>query len=77
VANGLSLRTDIHRLFDKGYVAVDEDAKFVVGQRPRKDFKNGRSYYGLAGRSLELPTEAARRPSAEALAWHRESLFLG
>jgi hypothetical protein len=42
-----------------------------------QDFENGRSYYGLAGRTLELPAEAARRPSAEALAWHRESVFLG
>jgi putative restriction endonuclease len=77
IANGLSLRTDIHRLFDKGYVTVDEQSKFVVSGRLKTDFKNGRSYYGLAGRSLELPTEAARRPSAEALAWHRESVFLG
>ena len=76
VANGLSLRTDIHRLFDKGYVTVDEDAKFIVGRRLKQDFENGRSYYSLAGRTLELPVEAARRPSSTALAWHRQSVFL-
>jgi putative restriction endonuclease len=64
-------------LFDKGYVTVDEQARFVVGQRLKQDFENGRSYYRLAGRPLELPVEAARRPSSEALAWHRESVFLG
>ncbi len=68
IANGLSLRTDIHRLFDKGYVTVDEDAKFVVGRRLKQDFENGRSYYSLAGRRLQLPEEAARRPSSMALA---------
>jgi putative restriction endonuclease len=77
VANGLSLRTDIHRLFDRGYVAVDEDAKFVVGRRLKADFANGKSYYGLHGRVLELPREAGRRPSKDALAWHREQVFLG
>ena len=77
VANGLSLRTDIHRLFDKGYVTVDEDSKFVVGRRLKQDFENGRSYYSLTGHALELPAEAARRPSSAALAWHREAVFLG
>ena len=77
VANGLSLRTDIHRLFDKGYVTVDQQSKFVVSDWLKTDFKNGRSYYNLAGRTLELPEEAARRPSNDALAWHRESVFLG
>src|SRR5690606_3283363 len=33
VANGLSLRSDLHRLFDRGYVTVDEDYRFVVGDR--------------------------------------------
>jgi putative restriction endonuclease len=56
---------------------VDEDAKFVVGRRLKQEFENGRSYYGLAGRPLELPSEAARRPSSKTLAWHRESVFLG
>jgi putative restriction endonuclease len=77
LANGLSLRTDIHRLFDTGYVAVDEDDKFVVGQRLKHDFANGRSYYGLHGQVLKLPVEKVHRPSSEALAWHREQVFLG
>lgn len=77
VANGLSLRTDIHRLFDKGYVTVDEAAKFVVGRRLKADFENGRSYYALHGHALKLPAEASRRPSKEALTWHREQVFLG
>src|SRR5258708_36148146 len=34
VANGLLLRSDIHRLFDKGYVTVSpEDRRFVVSRR--------------------------------------------
>jgi putative restriction endonuclease len=67
----------IHRLFDKGYVTVDEQARFVVGRRLKQDFENGRSYYGLAGQPLKLPAEAARRPSREVLAWRRDAVFLG
>jgi putative restriction endonuclease len=77
VANGLALRTDIHRLFDRGYVAVDAQLRFVVSARLRGDFRNGRSYYALEGRSLELPADTARRPSSTALEWHREHVFLG
>lgn len=77
VPNGLSLRTDLHRLFDRGYATVDEDDRFVVGRRLKDDFENGRSYYGLHGSTIELPKERALRPSREALAWHRENVFVG
>ena len=77
LANGLSLRSDLHRLFDRGYVTVDEDHRFVVGKRLREDFENGRSYYGLHGSTLHLPTDPSARPSPEALDWHRNKVFLG
>jgi putative restriction endonuclease len=77
VANGLALRTDIHRLFDRGYVTVDEDRKFIVGRRLKADFENGRSYYMLHGHPLAAPTKGGPGPSKEALAWHREQVFLG
>jgi putative restriction endonuclease len=77
VANGLSLRADLHRLLDRGYVTIDDDQRFVVGRRLKDDFENGRSYYGLQGASLALPAEPAMRPSRAAMAWHREHVFLG
>ena len=42
VTNGLLLRTDIHRLFDKGYVTISRNGRFEVGQRLKADFENGR-----------------------------------
>jgi putative restriction endonuclease len=77
VANGLSLRSDLHRLFDRGYVTVDEHQRFVVGRRLKQDFENGRSYYVLHGQSVRLPDEPGLRPSLSALGWHREHAFLG
>lgn len=77
VPNALSLRTDLHRLFDRGYVTVDEEHQFVVGRRLKEDFENGRSYYALHGQAVTLPREAAMRPSTAAMAWHREQVFLG
>lgn len=77
MANGLSLRSDIHRLFDRGYVTTDDNDKFVVGGRLKADFENGKVYYALHGSALRLPGDPTCRPSREALAWHRESVFLG
>ena len=77
LANGLSLRSDLHRLFDRGYVTVDERYHFVVGKRLHDDFENGRSYYGLHGTPLRLPEDPTQRPSPSALEWHRSEVFLG
>lgn len=77
VSNGLSLRSDLHRLFDRGYVTVDEHGRFVVGDRLKADFANGRSYYSLRGQPLTIPAHAPWHPSADALAFHRTQVFLG
>ena len=77
VSNGLSLRSDLHRLFDRGYVTVDEDQRFVVGRRLKDDFENGRSYYGLQGQRIAETSHDGSAPSPASLAWHRENIFLG
>lgn len=76
-SNGLLLRTDIHKLFDLGYVTVDEDRRFVVSRRLKEDFDNGRHYYDLHGTSLRAPSIKEAAPSAASLDWHRTSRFLG
>jgi putative restriction endonuclease len=43
--NGLLLRSDLHTLFDQGYMTVDADElKVVVSGRIREEFENGRDY---------------------------------
>lgn len=77
VANGLVLRSDLHRLFDRGYITVDDENRLVVGRRLKQDFENGRTYYALHGQTLSLPEEVALRPDRDTLAWHRSTAFLG
>lgn len=77
VANGLLLRTDIHRLFDVGYVTVSADGRFEVGRRLKDDFENGRHYYAMHGQPLSLPKDSRFRPSRQALEWHQSNRFLG
>ena len=77
IYNGIVLRSDLHRLFDHGYVAIDEDHRFLVGDRLKRDFENGRSYYGWRGQPVTLPRDPGLRPSPMALRWHRDTVFLG
>jgi putative restriction endonuclease len=76
-SNGLLLRTDIHRLFDLGYVTVAPDGRFEVSRRLKADFDNGRHYYELHGTVVRLPRSQESVPSPESLAWHRENRYLG
>lgn len=78
VGNGLLLRTDVHKLFDKGYVTVDpDDHRFVVSRRLKDDYQNGRAYYEMHGKIIQLPREVASYPSREYLEWHAAERFRG
>jgi putative restriction endonuclease len=77
ISNGLLLRTDIHRLFDLGYVTVSNDGQFEVGRRLKDDFENGRHYYTMQGQPLLMPPKLEQRPGREFLEWHQANRFLG
>jgi|SRR6185437_13803564 len=76
VRNGLLLRADLHRLFDKGYITVTPDLHLDVSPRLRADYHNGRTYYPMHGQALRAPSSMQDRPSPEFLAWHHENVFL-
>lgn len=77
VANGLLMRTDIHRLFDLGYVTVTPGGRFAVSERLKADFNNGVHYYAMQGREIAPPRAGYAAPSQDALRWHRENRYLG
>jgi putative restriction endonuclease len=71
--NGLLLRSDLHTLFDQGYITVDaNDFKVLVSGRIREEFENGRDYYQLHGRAIRLPREAGSLPSRGYLSFHND-----
>jgi putative restriction endonuclease len=77
VNNGLLLRSDLHRLFDLGYVTVTTDYHVEVSKRIKEEYENGRDYYALQGRSLiSLPNEALYKPAREYIEWHNNNVFL-
>lgn len=78
VNNGLLLRSDFHRLFDRGYITVTPECRIEVSRRLKEEFENGRSYYPFDGHPLShLPETAIDCPQKDLLIWHNENVFKG
>lgn len=76
VRNGVLLRSDIHRLFDHGYVTISPDYRFQVSTRLREDWENGRAYYAMRDRPVQVPKASELRPDPALLDWHNHNVFL-
>jgi putative restriction endonuclease len=74
--NGLLLRSDVHKLFDRGYLGVDPKYGLLVSPRLRWEFDNGEQFYQRAGRSIAVPLRHLDRPNREFLEWHLDEVFL-
>jgi putative restriction endonuclease len=75
--NGLLLRSDLHTLFDRGYITVTPEMHLEVSQRIKAEFENGRDYYKLAGSVIRPPAVGNPLPSPEYLAWHANTVYRG
>ena len=76
ISNGIFLRSDLHTLFDRGYITITNDYHVAVSRRIRDEFSNGREYYAFDGKALQItPQSAADRPSKEFLEWHQNNCF--
>jgi putative restriction endonuclease len=76
VCNGLLLRSDVHRLFDKGYITITPDLRIEVSRSLKEEFSNGRYYYPFHGKRLHhIPASSSDQPNRELLVWHNEEIF--
>jgi putative restriction endonuclease len=75
IDNGILLRSDVHTMFDRGYLGIDEEFRLRVSSRLRSEFGNGGEFYSREGEHISLPSVQRQRPSAEFLSWHLEKVF--
>jgi putative restriction endonuclease len=75
INNGILLRSDLHKLLDKGYLTITPEYHLEVSGRIRAEFENGRDYYALHGNKLRLPRNIDSWPKPEYLNWHSENVF--
>jgi len=73
--NGLLLRSDVHTLFDRGYLGIDPHHRLLVSARLRTEFGNGDQLYAQAGQPIAVPPRRADRPHRDYLEWHLDTVF--
>jgi putative restriction endonuclease len=78
ISNGLLLRSDIHRLFDKGYLTISPEYVVEVSRRIKEEYENGREYYQYRGKQIvTCPANENDRPSREFIDWHNREIYKG
>ena len=78
ISNALLLRSDIHKLFDGGYLTITNDLKVEVSSRIKEEFENGREYYQYHGKNLLfLPNSVIDKPNERYIDWHNTNIYRG
>jgi putative restriction endonuclease len=75
IQNGLLLRSDLHTLYDRGYLTVTPGYRLKVSRWIREEFQNGRDYYALDEKRIAVPKQEADRPRPDLLEWHSTEIF--
>lgn len=78
ISNGILLRSDIHKLFDSGYLTITANLKVEVSNRIKEEFLNGKEYYQYHGKNLvTIPIKEVDRPNLQYIEWHNSNVFRG
>lgn len=76
VSNGLLLRSDLHKLFDAGYLTVTPELRVEVSPRIKEEYHNGKEYYAMHGKTLAItPRLHSDMPERAFLEWHNEKIY--
>lgn len=77
ISNALLLRSDVHALYDRGYLGIDPDLRLHVSPELKANGWNGIEFYEreAAGFRIAVPSGEGQRPNRDALAWHYETRF--
>lgn len=74
VTNGIALCPNLHRAFDRGLIAIDENYKVLVSRH----FAESESRYSIKAferKEIQLPVFKSHYPLKENFRWHRENVF--
>jgi putative restriction endonuclease len=75
VRNGVLLRSDMHKLFDRGYLTITPKLHIEVSRRIKEEYDNGKYYFSFHGQQINLPRRRIDHPLGEFLTWHNEKVF--
>jgi putative restriction endonuclease len=76
VDDAVLLRSDLHALFDRGYITITPEFRVQVSPLLSQHYGDESSYLRLNGAPVRIPQNAASQPSRAALEWHNKNRFL-
>lgn len=74
ITNGITLCPNLHRAFDRGLIAIDEDYKIVVS-KSFKEEENNYSIRAFESKTISLPTQESYFPKTNNFLWHLKNIF--
>ncbi|MDZ4795007.1 MAG: HNH endonuclease [Bacteroidota bacterium] len=78
ISNSLLLRSDLHKLFDTGYITITPELKVEVSKRIKEEYENGKDYYKFQGNEIHnLPNRLMDKPEKKFVEWHNEYIYKG
>ena len=78
IANALLLRSDLHKLFDSGYLTITPDFKIEISKKIKEEYQNGKEYYKFHGENiLTLPKRFEDKPASRFVEWHNQNIYKG
>ena len=78
ISNGILLRSDMHKLFDSGYLTITNNHNIEISSRIKEEFQNGKEYYQYHGKELLfLPNREIDKPNEKYIDWHNSYIYKG
>jgi putative restriction endonuclease len=74
ICNGIPLSPNLHRAFDRGLIAIDENYKVVIS----KVFTENMNHFSLnqfSGKRIFLPENKKHYPDSNNFNWHGKNVF--
>jgi len=78
INNGILLRSDLHKLFDSGYMTLTKDYRIEISRKIKEEFENGGEYYKYHGKNMiVLPQRSMDQPRSDFIEWHNQHIYKG
>jgi putative restriction endonuclease len=74
VTNGIALCPNLHRAFDRGLIAIDDDYSVMVSTSFREE-ETRYSIKTFESKTIKLPSVKNYYPLIENFVWHRKNVF--
>lgn len=77
ITNGIALCPNLHRAFDRGLIAINDDYRIVINPIFTEPYQSRYSINQFSGKPILLPTNSKYHPHQENLAHHRQRFNFG